>query len=153
MRTLRPDELDALERGKFGKSTALIKMLVLTAKTAIKRELELEERIQEIEAKQDDLALARPDAERQVVAIYGDGYVEIYGEKWHRPKIVHIPNVGQKDELYWMEAVMESLPLPYQELMLPGKILGRGNASGCPTRDTLGDAIVTRGVLRCLSNG
>jgi hypothetical protein len=146
-----PKALSSIELSSFGKANKLVKRLCVTVRKYQAEVLAADQRIEELESKVDETSTCRPDYEKLVVMLHGDGYVEVYGEKWHRPKVVHIPNVPHADEGGFVDLVTDNLPIHYRDLILPGRILANGHVSMCPTRSSLKEAVFTGDMMATLS--
>jgi len=144
-------ELKSIKLSRFPKNDRLIKRLASTAEAALKDSLVLEEKLQLLTEKTEVESCARPDAERLVVMIYGDGFVEVYGEKWHKVKVIEVPKVSSANEGCCIDYVCDSLPLPYRGTVLPGKVVGVGNVSGCPSISALRLAAGQTEILKTLA--
>jgi uncharacterized protein YciW len=70
---------------------------------------------------------------RVLIVVYGDGYVEAYGEPWQEVKFCFLPRVAAGSEQLAWKVLEETLPANYRELTYPICMRGAGNVSQCPS--------------------
>lgn len=92
---------------------------------------------------------------RVLVTIDEEGYVQVYGEKHVKARIVRVPAAktptGQRTA---EEIVYAQLPYPYKDLYLPGKVRAAGISSPLDPRAALDSLRTKRSIKelnRCLA--
>lgn len=127
---LTEKQLRTLEDDK--RQSPLVRRLLATLRQEQERRAEASGRLAEIESNWREQERARPDLDRVLVLIHGDGYVEVFAEKWIAAKIVNLPQ-GEWEFAKNADRVSEQLiPGAYRDVWLPGKLRANGNAR-CPT--------------------
>lgn len=90
---------------------------------------------------------ARPDHEKSLLVVYGDGFIELYGERWQRCHVVQLPQVSPINEELCERIMLLQLPKAYHDLYWPNKIRARAHVDGCPSPFAMRQAQMVRDLI------
>jgi len=95
---------------------------------------------------------ARPDPERLLLVVVGNGTIHVYGEPWHQVKCLYVPYASgwQEQEKLAEQMVDEKLPLAFRKLFHEGKRLVDGHIMDCPTQESLALSRSIKELMACL---
>ncbi|MEN1680313.1 MAG: hypothetical protein AAGJ46_12035 [Planctomycetota bacterium] len=127
------DALRSVAKSNYGKPTGLIRRVVATALAAMADAEEARAELAQHQAELQVLERARPDRERLLVVVEPDGWFEVFGEKWHDVRVVHVPKVSDANRQHCEDLMTEALPMVYRDLWLPGNVIATGTPKLCPS--------------------
>lgn len=127
---LSEKQIRALEQDP--RQSGLVRRLLATLRREQELRVEATGRLAEIRSDLGELERARPDVDRVLVLIHGDGYVEAFAERWVSVHIANLPQ-GEWEFSKSADRVTEKvIPGAYRDVWWPGKLRANGNVR-CPS--------------------
>lgn len=148
--TFTAAQLDSLKRQRLNGRE---RRLLATARQAAAERDAARDALRRMRRDLHDLERARPDREKVLVVVEGDGYLTAYAEPWVDVRFVNLPKVDPANARL-MELAEEiaryQLPQVYRELWDNSPSRGTASVSDCRTPWQLASGIETQNTLTAL---